>query len=308
MCVHVHALCVMCMYKRVVSRMAVSDLLRGAACSQEDKSLYEAAAYFALQSVPLGERAGERASDALFAAMLRAAPTSGGGCVGGEGKEGSEERRMGSHTYVGGRETFWQLCHEVAGPCDTHTLDSFVCQLQHFQVQSCALLSSSLRVGAYGDGMLRGGEEVERFLAQGYKRFWSAQIGQFAAQVSPVENAISSDQNDPSLISAWSECIKCLTLLHVVKAMHTTLVGVLEETGLAGPTSSGQIETCNQWQCEDVLHPLAAKLANLVPHVIHTLYQQWWQEDELIMKEEQYLPTVDSKGVGLVLKVGVANI
>lgn len=285
--------------------MAVSDLLRGAASSQEDKSLYEAAAYFALQSVPTQERVGERASDALLAAMLEAVTASGGGCVGEEGlKEGGGERRMESHTYVGGRDTFWQLCHEVAGQCDTHTLVSFVCQLQHFQLQSCALLSSTLRVGFHGDRVLCGWEEVERFLAQGYKHFWSTQIGRFAAQVSPVENAINgSDQDYVSLISAWSECVKCLTLLHVVKALHTTLVGVLEETGFASQTSC---ETCSQWQCEDILHPLATKLANLVPHVVHKMYQLWWKEDERMMKKEQSLPTLESKGVGLVLKVGVA--
>ena len=289
--------------------MAARDLLQQAVDSQqvENKRLYETAVYFALKGTESRE---DGVKDALIAATLelglKLPCTSPDNFDGGRADEA--RGRAGGDSAVRWRkssESVWQLCYEAARHCDSQSARVFVSGQKYFQVCVSELLVSSLRVGARA---LRVRESVECFLEQVCKHFWSYRISQFVTQVKLVEPPASNCSNQPSgasLNAVWSECIKCSALLHTAKAIHTTLLCTLEETGLSSMTTFSLLRACEKWLCVVILEPLATWLAFVAPRAIHSVYQQWWAKDTQKLRENDTLPVVACRGKGLVLKVGM---
>ena len=294
-----------------MSTMAVRDFLQQAVDSQEveNKRLYETATYFALKGTESRE---DGVRDALIAAALELGlkfPCTSPDKF-DEGRADEARGRARGDGAVGWRrssESVWQLCYEAARHCDSQSARVFVSSQKYFQVCVSELLASSLRVGARA---LRVGESVECFLEQVCKHFWSCRIGRFATQVKLVEPLANNGSNQPSgtsLNAIWSECIKCSALLHTVKAVHTTLLCILEETGLLSRATFVLLGACKKWLCEGILEPLATWLAFVAPRAIHSVYQQWWMEVTQKLRENDTLPVVACRGNELVLKVGVGG-
>lgn len=233
-----------------------------AVSNREEMIFLEATASVALRKLQVQKGNKVEASDKLYAALLQQLDNAAhgfpqcGGCV----KKGCGKAE--------GREKFWQLCFELVGQCEHQALQDYVCRLHSFLTSCSSFIPLALKVGNYSTAILSREGKVEYFLSKVCVNYWLPKISQFAAEICFAENPSNQDTLD-----AWCACIKCLTLLHVVRMMHRKLVCALK-------AYSASETVADEWLCEDILQSPADLLASSLPRVLHCMYQRWWSSDE----------------------------